>query len=240
MHRQVVSELLGGRSLLDKDRRGANTSNAPTTKGSRAARNAYRRTSRAAATNSLIAALREAAAARGEPAPKKSPGSAAARCSEIHGQTKRLGLKELALLSDKPLKGLGEFVGHKPDVYSFQAVVADVEWMEESGEVRLKHLYFVYDVGTVINPLITKGRSRRHCSGTGVRAHRRAQARRRAHYDGDVGDYKLPNIADNVPLTTVARSSQSRPRSFGAKSVAEAGISIVAPAVATRFTTQRE
>ena len=144
-----------------------------------------------------------------------------------------MGLKELALLSDKPLKGFGEFVGHKPDVYSFQAVVADVAVDEESGEVRLTHLYFVYDVGTVINPLIHQGQ----IEGGIVQGQGYALTEELKLDDGHIttvtlGDYKLPNIADNVPLTTSLVQGKAGPGPFGAKSVAEAGISIVAPAVA--------
>jgi hypothetical protein len=72
----------------------------------------------------------------------------------------------------QPIKGFGEFKGHKPDVYSFQAVVIDVEVDSESGEVRIKHLYFVYDVGTIINPLIHQARSTAASFKDWVRAHR--------------------------------------------------------------------
>jgi CO/xanthine dehydrogenase Mo-binding subunit len=47
-----------------------------------------------------------------------------------------------------------------------------------------------------------------------------------------LGDYKIPNIADKVPLTTSLVRAKVGPGPFGAKSVAEAGISIIAPAVA--------
>jgi CO/xanthine dehydrogenase Mo-binding subunit len=137
------------------------------------------------------------------------------------------------LLSDKPLKGFGEFVGHKPDVYSFQAVVVDVEVDTATGEVKLKHLYFVYDVGTVINPLIHQGQ----IEGGIVQGMGYALTEELQLDDGRIttvtlGDYKLPNIADHVPLTTSLVQAKAGPGPFGAKSVAEAGISIVAPAVA--------
>jgi CO/xanthine dehydrogenase Mo-binding subunit len=47
-----------------------------------------------------------------------------------------------------------------------------------------------------------------------------------------LGDYKLPNIADSVALITSLVQGKPGPGPFGAKSVAEAGISIIAPAVA--------
>ena len=176
--------------------------------------------------------LRQSAAARwGTTVEKVTWERGAVRFKE-NGKAKRLGLEELALLAENPLKGFGEFVGHKPDVYSFQAVVVDVEVDGESGEVQLKHLYFVYDVGTVINPLIHQGQ----IEGGIVQGLGYALTEELKLDDGHIttvtlGDYKLPNIADNVPLTTSLVQAKAGPGPFGAKSVAEAGISIVAPAV---------
>jgi CO/xanthine dehydrogenase Mo-binding subunit len=232
MHRQVVSELLGIDPYSIRIEVG-NTSNAPYDQGIKGARGthiegqAVLRT-----TNSLIAELCEAAAARCGTTAEKITWERGGALFRENGKAKRLGLKELALLSDKPLKGFGEFVGHKPDVYSFQAVVADVAVDEESGDVRLTHLYFVYDVGTVINPLIHQGQ----IEGGIVQGQGYALIEELKLDDGHIttvtlGDYKLPNIADNVPLTTSLVQGKAGPGPFGAKSVAEAGISIVAPAV---------
>ena len=233
MHRQVVSELLG----VDPNSIGievGNTSNAPYDQGIKGARGthiegqAVLRT-----TNSLVDALRGVAASHWGTMAEKIDWARGSAWLRENGKARRLGLKELAALSDKPLKGFGEFVGHKPDVYSFQAVVADVAVDEESGEVRLRHLYFVYDSGTVINPLIHQGQ----IEGGIVQGQGYALTEELKLDDGHIttvtlGDYKLPNIADNVPLTTSLIEVKPGPGPFGAKSVAEAGISIVAPAVA--------
>ena len=55
-------------------------------------------------------------------------------------------------MSRKPPGGFGHYNGHKPDVYSFQSVVADVEVNAETGQVKVQRLYFVYDAGRIINP----------------------------------------------------------------------------------------
>jgi CO/xanthine dehydrogenase Mo-binding subunit len=233
MHRQVVAELLSV-DLNSIRVEVGNTSNAPYDEGIKGARGthiegqAVMRT-----THSLIEALRSVAASQwGTTAEKVSWARGSAWFRE-NGKARRLGLKELAALSDKPLKGFGEYVGHKPSVYSFQALVADVAVDEESGEVRLTQLYFVYDPGTIINPLIHQG----HIEGGIVQGLGYALTEELKLDDGRIttvtlGDYKLPNIADNVPLKTSSIQSKVGPGPFGAKSVAEAGISIVAPAVA--------
>jgi carbon-monoxide dehydrogenase large subunit len=233
MHRQVVS------ALLDVDPNSirievGDTSNAPYDQGIKGARGthiegqAVLRT-----TNSLIDALRQLAAAQWGTTAEKITWENGGALLKENGKAKRLGLKELAVLSAQPIKGFGEFVGHKPDVYSFQAAVVDVEVDGESGAVRLKHLYFVYDVGTVINPLIHQGQ----IEGGIVQGLGYALTEELKLDDGRIttvtlGDYKLPNIADHVPLTTSLVKAQAGPGPFGAKSVAEAGISIIAPAVA--------
>jgi CO/xanthine dehydrogenase Mo-binding subunit len=233
MHRQVVSALLGVDPNSIRIEVG-NTANAPYDQGIKGARGthiegqAVLRT-----TNSLIEALRKLAAARWGTTAEKITWENGGALFKENGKAKRLGLKELAVLSDQPIKGFGAFVGHKPDVYSFQAVVADVEVDGESGAVRLKHLYFVYDVGTVINPLIHQGQ----IEGGIVQGLGYALTEELKLDDGRIttatlGDYKLPNIADHVPLTTSLVRAQAGPGPFGAKSVAEAGISIIAPAVA--------
>src|SRR5262245_34920829 len=233
MHRQVVSAVLGVDPNAIKIEVG-NTSNAPYDQGIKGARGthiegqAVLRT-----TNSLIDALRTLAAAQWGTAAEKVTWARGGALFKINGKAKRLGLKKLSLLSDKPLKGFGEFVGHKPDVYSFQAVVVDVDVDTATGEVRLEHLYFVYDVGTVINPLIHQGQ----IEGGIVQGLGYALTEELKLDDGRIttvtlGDYKLPNIADHVPLTTSLVQAKAGPGPFGAKSVAEAGISVIAPAVA--------
>ena len=144
----------------------------------------------------------------------------------------RLSLQELAKLSEEPITGYGRFVGHKPDVYSFQAVVADVEVDRDTGAVAVDRLHFVYDVANIINPLIHQGQ----IDGGVVQGLGYALMEEIVLDDGkpttvSLGDYKLPNVRDLPPLTTSLVQASEGPGPFGTKAVAEAGISIIAPAI---------
>ena len=233
MHRQVVAHFLG----VDPDSitiEVRDTSSAPYDQGIKGARGMHIEGQAVArATESLMEALRSIAASQCETAVEKISWTGGGAFFKANGQAKRLRLKELARLSSQPIKGFGEFTGHKPDVYSFQAVVADVEVDRDSGAVHVQHLYFVYDVGTIINPLIHQGQIEGGIvQGLGYALTEEIQLDDGRVTTATLGDYKIPNIADNVPLTTSLVQAKVGPGPFGAKSVAEAGISIVAPAVA--------
>lgn len=233
MHRQVVSHLLGVDPHLVKIEV-KDTSSAPYDQGIKGARGTHIEGQAVArATSSLIEALRKTAAAHWDTSLEGISWVNGAALLTHNGKKKRLALKELAGLCSQPVKGFGEFKGHKPDVYSFQAVVIDVEVDSESGEVRIKHLYFVYDVGTIINPLIHQGQiDGGIVQGLGYALTEEIQLDDGRVTTASLGDYKIPNIADKVPLTTSLVRAKVGPGPFGAKSVAEAGISIIAPAVA--------
>ncbi|HWP60771.1 MAG TPA: xanthine dehydrogenase family protein molybdopterin-binding subunit [Candidatus Acidoferrales bacterium] len=233
MHCQVAAEILGvsprAVALEVKD-----TSSAPYDQGIKGARGTHIEGQAVArAASSLIEALRSVAAAHwGVAVEQTSWAGGGVRC-RLNGRLKRLELKELARLSEAPVRGVGRYAGHKPDVYSFQAIVADVEVDGETGAVAVRRLYFVYDVGTVINPLIHQGQ----IEGGIVQGLGYALTEELCLDEGRVtslslADYKMPNIADLPPLTTSLVRAKVGPGPFGAKAVAEAGISVVAPAVA--------
>ena len=145
---------------------------------------------------------------------------------------KRLALKGLARIQKEPTRGFGHYNGHKPDVYSFQSVVADVEVSAETGQVKVQRLYFVYDAGRIINPVIHQGQ----IDGGVVQGLGYALSEELLLDDGKVtnasmGDYKIFTIQDIPSLTTSLVQAKVGPGPFGTKSVAEAGISIIAPAV---------
>ncbi len=234
MHRQVAAELLGiAPDAIEIEVR--DTSNAPYDQGIKGARGTHVEGQAVArAANALMETLRSLAASHWSVPVEKISWADGAALFKNNGQKKRLGLKELARLSTTPVKGFGEYKGHKPHVYSFQAIVVDIEVDRETGQVTVPHLYFVYDVGTIINPLNHQGQ----IEGGIVQGLGYALTEElKIDDDGRIttvslGDYKLPNIADNVPLTTSLVQAKVGPGPFGAKSVAEAGVSIVAPAVA--------
>jgi CO/xanthine dehydrogenase Mo-binding subunit len=131
------------------------------------------------------------------------------------------------------MKGFGRYKGDKSGAYSFQALVADVVIDPESGQISVTRLYFVYDVTTVINPLIHQGQ----LEGAIVQGLGYALCEEMGIEDGRVmvsglGDYKICCVRDVPPLVTSFVTSTVGPGPFSTKAVGEAGISIVAPAVA--------
>ncbi len=145
---------------------------------------------------------------------------------------KRLGLKDIAKTSVEPIRGFGHFNGHKPDVYSFQSVVADVEVSEETGAVEVKRLYFVYDAGRIINPIIHQGQIEGGVvQGLGYGLTEEVLLDDGKVISGSLGDYKIFTIRDIPSLNTSLVQAKVGPGPFGAKSVAEAGVSILAPAL---------
>ena len=131
------------------------------------------------------------------------------------------------------IKSFGHYKGHKSDAYSFQAIVADVEVDPENGQIKITRLYFVYDVTTVINPLIHQGQ----LEGAIIQGLGYALCEEMGIEDGRVmvstlGDYKICCVRDVPPLVTSFVTSTVGPGPFSAKAVGEAGISIVAPAIA--------
>jgi len=232
MHRQVIAETLG----IDPDIirvEVKDTSSAPYDQGIKGARGTHVEGQAAARTAlSLKENLCALAASYWRMQTENVSWGGGAVVSK-QDRRKKLTLKDLAKLSEGPIKGFGRYTGHKPDVYSFQAVVADVEVDRETGQVTVPRLYFVYDVGTIINPLNHQGQIEGGIvQGLGYALTEELKVDEGRVTTVTLGDYKIPNIADNVPLTTSLVQAKVGPGPFGAKSVAEAGVSIVAPAVA--------
>ena len=144
-----------------------------------------------------------------------------------------LALTDLARLSSDTIKTFGHYKGRESSTYSFQALVADVAVDAESGQVQVTGLHFVYDVTTVINPLIHQGQ----LEGAIIQGLGYALCEEMGIEEGRVmvsslGDYKIFCVRDVPPLVTSFVMSTVGPGPFSAKAVGEAGISIVAPAIA--------
>lgn len=155
-------------------------------------------------------------------------------CARLKGTKKVLSLSELAQLSNgQPLRGLGHCKGVRPDVYAFQAISAEVEVDRESGQVEIRRISLALDATKVINPIIYQGQ----IDGATVQGLGFALMENMPVEDGRVltlnlGDYKIPTISDVPPLVTSRVKAEEGPGPFGAKSVAEAAIGIIAPAIA--------
>jgi CO/xanthine dehydrogenase Mo-binding subunit len=153
--------------------------------------------------------------------------------AHLNGTGKTLSLKEIAGLSaNGPLHAAGHFKGERPEVYAFQAMVAEVEVDRETGEVRLNHLYYAVDATKIINPVTYHGQIQGGVTqGVGF-----SLIENLATEDGRVttlslGDYKIPTIRDIPALTISTVKAHEGPGPFGTKAVAESGIGVVTPAI---------
>jgi CO/xanthine dehydrogenase Mo-binding subunit len=112
-----------------------------------------------------------------------------------------------------------------PDQTCFNAQVAEVEVDPETGQVHLRKLIAVHDVGTVINPLTHQGQ----IDGGVVQAIGQALMEELVVEDGRVttanlGEYKLPTIADIPPLTTILVEAGSGPGPYESKAIGESSL----------------
>jgi xanthine dehydrogenase molybdenum-binding subunit len=231
MHTMVAAEIIGiAPERIRIDSRGTD---GPYDEGVRAGRGVHIEGRAVAnAATALIALLRTKAAAHWNVALDQTEW----RNGTVHhlGSKQQLGLADMArLFSDEPLRAGGHFKAGKSDYYDFQAIIADVEVDTETGEVRVRQLYYVLDVTSVINPMIHQGQ----IEGGIIQGLGHTLMEQLVIEDGRVvnlhlGDYKIPSIGDVPPLTISLVKSKEGPGIFNAKSVAEVGISIVAPAIA--------
>jgi CO/xanthine dehydrogenase Mo-binding subunit len=231
MHRQVVSQIVG----VHPDRVHINvsaTDSAPYDEGIKGARGMHvEGRAVAQASEALVEAVCAAAASHWRTSVSNISWS---RDKAILKKSKSiLSLHDLARLSTSPIRSFGHYKGDKSGAYSFQALVADVAVDTETGQVSVIQLYFVYDVTTVVNPLIHQGQ----LEGAIIQGLGYALCEDMGIEDGRVmvsnfGDYKICCVRDVPPLVTSFVNSTVGPGPFSAKAVGEAGIGIVAPAIA--------
>ena len=147
-------------------------------------------------------------------------------------------LRELGLTLDQaagtaaPLTvtGVGEQNEHLYGVYGYSV---EVSVDRETGAFRVIDAVLVADVGTVINPVAVRGQ----LEGGFVFGLGQAVMEELRLEDGRVtttnlGDYKIPTIADTPPLRLVLITDAPGPGPFGAKSAGELANPAVAAAIA--------
>lgn len=126
--------------------------------------------------------------------------------------------------------GEGEQNEHLYGVYAYSI---EVSVDRETGTVRVLDALLVADVGTVINPVAVRGQ----LEGGFVFGLGQAVMEELRLDDGRVtttnlGDYKIPTIADAPPLRLVLITDAPGPGPFGAKSVGELANPAVGAAIA--------
>lgn len=120
-----------------------------------------------------------------------------------------------------------------PADWSFSAFVAEVEVDPDTGHVHLRRLTTAHDVGTVINPLAHQAQiDGGVIQGAGYALIEELQMQEGKVITLNLGDYKLPNIKDIPPLTTVLVKEPVGPAPFQAKEIGESPIAPVAAAIA--------
>ena len=155
-------------------------------------------------------------------------------CSDSDGslslvEVAKLGGDGKSALRVKKLLNLSE----GPPMTTFTAQVVELEVDPETGQIRLLDVVTAHDVGTIINPLGHQGQIEGGLLqgvGFGLLEELRME-------DGQVstlnlGDYKLPNIRDIPPLTTVLVEEELGPAPFHGKAIGESSITPTGAAIA--------
>jgi CO/xanthine dehydrogenase Mo-binding subunit len=131
----------------------------------------------------------------------------------------KLAVKE----NGAPLFHLANFVPRDmPKVTGFAAQIAEVEVDATTGGVKVLNLTTAHDTGTVLNHLTLTGQ----IDGGVVTGLGFALMEENPMTDGKIttlnlGESKLPSIADIPPLKTVLVESPTGPAPFGGKAIAE-------------------
>jgi CO/xanthine dehydrogenase Mo-binding subunit len=118
-------------------------------------------------------------------------------------------------------------------ITSFTAQVAEVAVDPETGQVSVRHFTTAHDVGTVINPIGHQGQIEGGLiQGLGYALMEELPTEGGRISTLNLGEVKLPTVADIPPLTTVLLEDAVGPGPFRAKAIGEGSISAVAPAIA--------
>ncbi len=233
MHRQVAAEILGvAPELVRIEVRG--TKDGAYDEGVRGQRGTHVEGQAVArAANALVDLLRNEAARFWQIEAEGVEWKKAHACL-ARWKRERLSLKQLALLAgDRPLSGAGHCKAGRPDFRVFQAVVAEVEVHRETGQVKVTRFRHVVDATKIINPIIYTGQIEGGLTqGLGFALMEHLAVEEGRVTTRNFGDYKIPTTRDVPPLTISVVTAREGPGPFGAKSVAECGISVAAPAIA--------
>src|SRR3989454_912191 len=130
------------------------------------------------------------------------------------------------------LEVIGEAVqeSHEASMYAY---VLEVAVDRETGAVRIVDATLVADVGTVINPVALRGQLEGgFVFGLGQAVMEELRVEDGRVVTANLGDYKLPTIADAPPLRIELITDHPGPGPFGAKSVGELANPAVGAAVA--------
>ena len=136
---------------------------------------------------------------------------------------KSLTLGEVVAAADGPVTASVELeVPRKGSSTSYVAQVAEVEVDPETGHVKLHRFVTAHDVGTIINPIGHQGQ----IDGAAMMAIGSSLMEELIADNGKItttnlGEYKIPNIADIPKFKTVLVQSKGGPGTYEAKGIGE-------------------
>jgi CO/xanthine dehydrogenase Mo-binding subunit len=117
--------------------------------------------------------------------------------------------------------------------YVYGADVAEVEVDTRTGQVRLLHFVSAHDVGRAINPALVAGQVFGGiCMGLGTTLLEEYRTEQGKPLVLNFDQYLIPTAADMGKVEVVIVESNNPEGPFGASSIAEPAIQIVAPAIA--------
>ncbi len=143
--------------------------------------------------------------------------------SSANAKAKPLSLSDVVKAHGAPVTVSVETeVPRKGSSTSFVAQVAEVEVDPQTGRVQLNKFITAHDVGTIINPLGHQGQ----IDGEAVMAIGSSLMEELIHDQGKVtttnlGEYKIPNIADVPQFKTVLVKGNNGPGPYEAKGIGE-------------------
>ena len=147
----------------------------------------------------------------------------AGRFSSRDNSRKSLALREVITATGGPITASVEIeVPRKGSSTSFVAQVAEVEVDRETGQVKLHRFVTAHDVGTIINPVAHQGQ----IDGGAMMAIGSSLMEELIGDNGKItttnlGEYKIPNIADVPKFKTVLIQSKGGPGPYEAKGIGE-------------------
>lgn len=138
--------------------------------------------------------------------------------AHLDGRSVALG----ALAADAPVQAKGVYDGQVPQVVSFVAQAVEVAVDPETGQVDVRRVASAHDVGTILNPLGHQGQiDGGVVMGVGSALIEGSDIEQGQVMAANLGDYKLPTMADIPELITIHVEAPGGPAPFGGKSIGE-------------------
>jgi len=152
------------------------------------------------------------------------------RLAELDPSGSALGRLDRAASQGVSVTGEQDIGSEGHSTYAY-AVSVDVD--RETGTTRVADAILVADIGTVINPVALHGQLvGAYVYGLGQALYEEMRLDEGVVTNPNLGDYKLPTIADLPPIRVILITADKGSGPFGAKSVGELSNPGIAPAIA--------